>query len=161
MPLHQPYRLPLIPGAQDAMQAARKAGASAVALSGAGPSLIAFSGQPADAAHRPGHAAGLRAGRADGAHLPTQYQPERRQRRRKGASRLVGADLRVRPMIVSIHSSRGEPTSRWGTIYRTSRWGHEYRAHNPRLLGAGDGRGRSYTCPFTCSNPRLPGGTDL
>ncbi len=41
--LHQPYRLPLIPGAQDAMQAMKKAGASAVALSGAGPSLIAFS----------------------------------------------------------------------------------------------------------------------
>jgi homoserine kinase len=46
--LHQPYRLPLIPGAQAAMLAARRAGASAVALSGAGPSLIAFSGQPAD-----------------------------------------------------------------------------------------------------------------
>jgi homoserine kinase len=46
--LHQPYRLPLIPGAEAAIQAARKAGANAVALSGAGPSLIAFSGQPAD-----------------------------------------------------------------------------------------------------------------
>jgi homoserine kinase len=46
--LHQPYRLPLIPGAQAAMQAARQAGASAVALSGAGPSLIAFSRQPAN-----------------------------------------------------------------------------------------------------------------
>ncbi|MDW8069117.1 MAG: homoserine kinase [Anaerolineae bacterium] len=41
--LHQPYRLPLIPGAQLAMEAARRAGAAAVALSGAGPSLIAFS----------------------------------------------------------------------------------------------------------------------
>lgn len=41
--LHQPYRLPLIPGAQSAMYAARQAGAAAVALSGAGPSLIAFS----------------------------------------------------------------------------------------------------------------------
>ena len=41
--LHQPYRLPLIPGAQSAMDAAREAGASAVALSGAGPGLIAFS----------------------------------------------------------------------------------------------------------------------
>ena len=41
--LHQPYRLRLIPGAESAMQAARTAGASAVALSGAGPSLIAFS----------------------------------------------------------------------------------------------------------------------
>lgn len=41
--LHQPYRLPLIPGAQAAIQAGRQAGAAAVALSGAGPSLIAFS----------------------------------------------------------------------------------------------------------------------
>ena len=41
--LHQPHRLPLIPGAQAAMDAAKQAGASAVALSGAGPSLIAFS----------------------------------------------------------------------------------------------------------------------
>ena len=44
--LHQPYRLPLIPGAQAAMQAARRAGAGAVALSGAGPGLIAFSSKP-------------------------------------------------------------------------------------------------------------------
>ena len=41
--LHQPYRLKLIPGAQSAMDAAREAGAAAVALSGAGPSVIAFS----------------------------------------------------------------------------------------------------------------------
>jgi homoserine kinase len=41
--LHQPYRLPLIPGALAAMEAARGAGAAAVALSGAGPSLAAFS----------------------------------------------------------------------------------------------------------------------
>lgn len=40
--LHQPYRLKLIPGAQAAMDAAKQAGAAAVALSGAGPSLIAF-----------------------------------------------------------------------------------------------------------------------
>ncbi|GAB4577950.1 MAG: homoserine kinase [Anaerolineales bacterium] len=40
--LHQPYRLPLYPGAQDAFEAARGAGASAVALSGAGPGVIAF-----------------------------------------------------------------------------------------------------------------------
>ncbi len=46
--LHQPYRLPLIPGAREAIRAGRLAGASGVALSGAGPSLIAFSGQPAD-----------------------------------------------------------------------------------------------------------------
>ncbi|MEZ4516849.1 MAG: homoserine kinase [Chloroflexota bacterium] len=40
--LHQPYRLPLIPGATEAMAAAYEAGAAGVALSGAGPSLIAF-----------------------------------------------------------------------------------------------------------------------
>jgi homoserine kinase len=44
--LHQPYRIPLIPGAQEAMDAAKQAGARAVALSGAGPSLIAFSSEP-------------------------------------------------------------------------------------------------------------------
>ncbi len=41
--LHQPQRLALIPGAIPALEAGKKAGASAVALSGAGPSLIAFS----------------------------------------------------------------------------------------------------------------------
>jgi len=40
--LHQPHRLELIPGAQAALQAAYEAGASGAALSGAGPSLIAF-----------------------------------------------------------------------------------------------------------------------
>lgn len=39
--LHQQYRLPLIPGAAEALAAAHQAGAAA-ALSGAGPSLIAF-----------------------------------------------------------------------------------------------------------------------
>ena len=39
--LHQPYRLPLIPGAAKAIQAAQDVGAAA-ALSGAGPSVIAF-----------------------------------------------------------------------------------------------------------------------
>jgi homoserine kinase len=41
--LHQPYRLWLIPGAREAMDAAKEAGASAATLSGAGPSVIAFS----------------------------------------------------------------------------------------------------------------------
>lgn len=42
--LHQPYRLKLIPGAKEAMHAIKaEGGAAAVALSGAGPSLIAFS----------------------------------------------------------------------------------------------------------------------
>ncbi len=40
--LHQPYRVPLIPGLADASVAALEAGAAAVALSGAGPSLAAF-----------------------------------------------------------------------------------------------------------------------
>ncbi len=40
--LHQPYRLPLIPGAGQAVQAGMDAGATAVVLSGAGPSLICF-----------------------------------------------------------------------------------------------------------------------
>lgn len=44
--LHQPYRFSLIPGAQEVMDAAKRAGAPAVALSGAGPSLIAFSSKP-------------------------------------------------------------------------------------------------------------------
>lgn len=39
--LHHPHRLPLIPGAVEALKAARGAGAAA-ALSGAGPGLIAF-----------------------------------------------------------------------------------------------------------------------
>jgi homoserine kinase len=46
--LHQPYRLPLIPRAAEAMAAARAAGAAAIAISGAGPSVIAFTaGDPA------------------------------------------------------------------------------------------------------------------
>ncbi len=40
--LHQPYRLKLIPGAEQAIQAAYAAGAYGAALSGAGPSLFAF-----------------------------------------------------------------------------------------------------------------------
>lgn len=40
--LHQPYRQMLIPGYAAAEAAARQAGAAAVALSGAGPSLVAF-----------------------------------------------------------------------------------------------------------------------
>lgn len=40
--LHQPYRLEKIPGGAEVMLAARQAGAAAAALSGAGPSIIAF-----------------------------------------------------------------------------------------------------------------------
>lgn len=62
--LHQPYRLKLIPGAQSAMEAAKEAGASAVALSGAGPSVIAFSAGESgvgEAMKRAFEAAGLEA----------------------------------------------------------------------------------------------------
>ena len=45
--LHQPYRTKLVPGMEEVFAAAKKAGALGVVLSGAGPSLIAFS-----AAHR-------------------------------------------------------------------------------------------------------------
>lgn len=40
--LHEPYRKRLIPGMEDAFIAAKEAGALSVALSGSGPSLIAF-----------------------------------------------------------------------------------------------------------------------
>lgn len=40
--LHQPYRMTQIPGSIEALEAAKVSGAAAVALSGAGPSLIAF-----------------------------------------------------------------------------------------------------------------------
>ncbi len=43
--LHQVYRLPLLPGAEHAMQAALNTGAYGTCLSGAGPSVIAFSTQ--------------------------------------------------------------------------------------------------------------------
>lgn len=60
--LHQPYRLPLIPGAQAAMQAMKGAGAAAVALSGAGPSLIAFSTKRETAVGKAGQHAFAQAG---------------------------------------------------------------------------------------------------
>jgi homoserine kinase len=40
--LHQPYRMSLIPGMQTVFNDALKAGAAGVALSGAGPSVVAF-----------------------------------------------------------------------------------------------------------------------
>ena len=43
--LHQNYRLPLLPGAEHAMQAALNMGAYGTSLSGAGPSVIAFTTQ--------------------------------------------------------------------------------------------------------------------
>lgn len=38
---HQPFRIPIIPGAAEAISAAKNSGAAAVVLSGAGPSLMA------------------------------------------------------------------------------------------------------------------------
>jgi homoserine kinase len=46
--LHQPYRIPLIPGAAAAISAAKNAGAAAVVISGAGPSLLAISQKPSE-----------------------------------------------------------------------------------------------------------------
>ncbi|MDI3327640.1 MAG: homoserine kinase [Alicyclobacillaceae bacterium] len=40
--LHEPYRMPLVPGMAEAAAAGRAAGAAGVALSGSGPTLIAF-----------------------------------------------------------------------------------------------------------------------
>jgi homoserine kinase len=40
--IHQPYRLPLVPGMVEAFDVAKGAGATAVTLSGAGPSVAAF-----------------------------------------------------------------------------------------------------------------------
>lgn len=45
--LHQPYRLPLIKGGERAMEAARSAGAIAAAISGSGPSILAFAKEQA------------------------------------------------------------------------------------------------------------------
>ncbi|HID85374.1 MAG TPA: homoserine kinase [Anaerolineaceae bacterium] len=47
--LHQPYRWPLLPGAEAVRRAALEAGAVAVALSGAGPGVVAFAPQMDDA----------------------------------------------------------------------------------------------------------------
>ncbi len=46
--LHQPYRAKLVPGMFALFEAARAAGARGVALSGAGPSIIAFTDHPGE-----------------------------------------------------------------------------------------------------------------
>ncbi len=46
--LHQPYRLPLAPGAAGAIEGALAAGASGAALSGSGPAVAAFCGERFD-----------------------------------------------------------------------------------------------------------------
>lgn len=52
--LHQPYRYHLIPGSEAALAAARRAGAGGAAISGAGPSIIAFWFEHADSDPREG-----------------------------------------------------------------------------------------------------------
>ena len=47
--LHQPYRLSLIPGAKEALEAARKAGAYNGIISGAGSTLMAYVPEEGDA----------------------------------------------------------------------------------------------------------------
>jgi homoserine kinase len=47
--LHEPYRARLVPGMDELCQAARRAGAHGVALSGAGPSMVAFAATEQDA----------------------------------------------------------------------------------------------------------------
>ncbi|HYM69836.1 MAG TPA: homoserine kinase [bacterium] len=44
--LHQPYRAALVPGLTEVFAAARRAGANGVALSGSGPTVLAFGGPP-------------------------------------------------------------------------------------------------------------------
>lgn len=43
---HQPYRFPLVPGMEEVLAGSRRHGALGVALSGAGPTLIAFAREP-------------------------------------------------------------------------------------------------------------------
>lgn len=59
--LHQPYRLPLVRGAQAVFDAARDAGAWGAVISGAGPTLLAF----APAEHAPGIGRAMAAAWAD------------------------------------------------------------------------------------------------
>jgi len=46
--LHEPYRAPLVKGMQQCTRAAREAGAYATALSGSGPTVVAFAGDNAE-----------------------------------------------------------------------------------------------------------------
>ncbi|MDX1615043.1 MAG: homoserine kinase [Candidatus Promineifilaceae bacterium] len=69
--LHQPYRLPLIPGMEDAFEAAYAAGAAGVALSGAGPSLMAIAPDHHQAISRAAQAAFTAVGLASRAWILT------------------------------------------------------------------------------------------
>jgi homoserine kinase len=60
--IHEPYRLPLVPGAPEAKAAATEAGAVCVALSGAGPGIVAFARSGYDRIGRAMNAAFAEAG---------------------------------------------------------------------------------------------------
>ena len=47
--LHQPFRLPLLPGARDLIELAYERGAAGACLSGAGPTVLAICDSPASA----------------------------------------------------------------------------------------------------------------
>lgn len=67
--LHQPYRAKLVRGMNELCEAARKAGARGVALSGAGPSIIAFTDHADDDIARAMERAARKAGVEGKAHL--------------------------------------------------------------------------------------------
>ena len=67
--LHQPYRAKLVRGMNELCEAARKAGARGVALSGAGPSIIAFTDHADDDIARTMERAARKAGVEGKAHL--------------------------------------------------------------------------------------------
>jgi homoserine kinase len=82
--LHQPYRLPLLPGASELIETAYRIGAAGACLSGAGPSVLAICDSPLtahsvekawNAAGRPGMATRLRFDTA-GARLSTGQTTE-------------------------------------------------------------------------------------
>jgi homoserine kinase len=67
--LHQPYRVPLLPGSRELIDLAYDRGAAGACLSGAGPTVLAICDSPANAhavekawnaAHQPGIATRLR-----------------------------------------------------------------------------------------------------
>ncbi len=75
--LHEPYRAHLVPGMADLCQAGTRAGAHGVALSGAGPSLVAFAAQE-----------------EDGARIARAFERRMRARQISGVVRVLGLSPR-------------------------------------------------------------------
>ncbi len=73
--LHQPYRARLVEGMEEMFAAARRAGARGIALSGAGPSLIAFTD-------------------ADAQRIARAFEKTARRLNIRGAARVVGLSAR-------------------------------------------------------------------